>query len=297
MLAGGRLLRGPAGARLALGLRTPRVRAAVVPAAVLCVLAVGAAAVPVAGPERGAPGARIRVLDVGQGDAVLLQPRADDPILVDAGPTHADVVRRLDELGVERLEALVVTHDQEDHAGGVGQVLASRPVGALAYAHRSRHLRELAAQAAVRQTRLAAGDALRTGGIRLRVLWPPDPLLAGQAADPNARSLVILARWRHFRMLLTGDAEAESAPLDPSPIDVLKVAHHGSADAGLDELLSRASPDAAIVSVGADNPYGHPAPQTLATLAGHGVETLRTDRDGELVIELEREGWGVGPDQ
>ena len=81
-------------------------------------------------------------------------------------------------------------------------------------------------------------------------------------------------------MLLTADAEAEAVPIDPGPVDVLKVAHHGSDDAGLAALLDRTGPRLAVISVGADNPYGHPTPATLATLAAHGVRTLRTDRDG-----------------
>ena len=87
-------------------------------------------------------------------------------------------------------------------------------------------------------------------------------------------------------MLLSADAEAESTPIDPGPVDVLKVAHHGSEDAGLGDLLERTMPRLAVISVGEDNTYGHPTAATLATLAAHGVRTLRTDRDGAVVIEV-----------
>src|SRR4029077_21237189 len=132
-----------------------------------------------------------------------------------------------------------------------------------------------------------AGREVRSGRLRLEVLWPPAELLAEPPpdTDPNQLALVILARWRGFRMLLTADAEAESVPLDPGPIDVLKVAHHGSDDAGLGALLDRAQPRLAVISVGSENPYGHPTAATLATLAGHGVRTLRTDLDGDVVID------------
>jgi competence protein ComEC len=115
-------------------------------------------------------------------------------------------------------------------------------------------------------------------------------MLAGRAVpeDPNSLSLVLLARWRGFTMLLTGDAESATTPLDPGPLDALKVAHHGSEDPGLAELLAESSPRIAIVSVGADNPYGHPAPSTLATLARNGVRVMRTDRDGTVVLEVGR---------
>ena len=94
-------------------------------------------------------------------------------------------------------------------------------------------------------------------------------------------------------MLLTADAEAEAVPLDPGPIDVLKVAHHGSDDAGLAALLERTRPGLAVISVGAGNSYGHPTAGTLATLAGHGVRTLRTDDDGTVTIEVRRGAFAV----
>jgi competence protein ComEC len=86
-------------------------------------------------------------------------------------------------------------------------------------------------------------------------------------------------------MLLAADAEAEAVPLDPGPIDLLKVAHHGSDDAGLAALLERTRPRLAAISVGSGNPFGHPTPATLATLAAHRVCVLRTDRDGDIAIE------------
>jgi competence protein ComEC len=102
-----------------------------------------------------------------------------------------------------------------------------------------------------------------------------------------------MARWHGFAMLLTGDAEAEAVPIDPGGIDVLKVAHHGSDDAGLGALLDRTAPALAVISVGAGNPYGHPTPSTLATLARHGVPVLRTDQEGDVTIEVSRTGFSV----
>jgi competence protein ComEC len=81
--------------------------------------------------------------------------------------------------------------------------------------------------------------------------------------------------------------------MDPGPIDVLKVAHHGSDDAGLDALLDRTVPRLAVISVGADNPYGHPTAGTLATLAEHGIQTLRTDERGDVAIDVTVHGWRV----
>ena len=81
-----------------------------------------------------------------------------------------------------------------------------------------------------------------------------------------------------------------SAPLNPGPIEALEVSHHGSGDEGLEALLDRSMPQLAVVSVGADNPYGHPTAPTLATLAAHGVRVLRTDEDGAVSIEVAPDG-------
>ncbi|HWM55660.1 MAG TPA: ComEC/Rec2 family competence protein [Solirubrobacterales bacterium] len=235
-------------------------------------------------------GLRVSFLDVGQGDAVLLQPANAAPVLVDGGPPGARVAEQLAAAGVERLGAVVVTHDQSDHAGGIEELLGHVPVERFVYAVAGRELRVAAAAAGAVPLRLAAGDELRTGKLHLEAIWPPRELLGegGAGADPNERSLVLLARWRDFTALLAADAEAEAAPLDPGPVDVLKVAHHGSEDAGLDALLGRMAPALALISVGEENTYGHPAPATLATLAAHGVRTLRTDRDGAVVLDVGR---------
>jgi competence protein ComEC len=94
-------------------------------------------------------------------------------------------------------------------------------------------------------------------------------------------------------MLLTGDAEAEAATIEPGPVDVLKVAHHGSEDRGLAGLLARSAPRAAIISAGAGNPHGHPTSATLSTLSEAGVRTFRTDRDGDVRIVAGQDRWEI----
>jgi competence protein ComEC len=268
--------------------------------ACLAVLAALAALAPGVGGEPRAdgsppPGLRISVLDVGQGDAILLQPRAAPAVLVDGGPPGGGLVAKLRAAGVERLGAAIVTHDQSDHAGGVRELLGELPVDRVLFAvlHRSTLARIHAAGVAT--GRLARGSELRSGALRLDVLWPPRELLAVPhvGEDPNALAVVAVARWHDFSMLLTADAEAETTPLDPGPVDVLKVAHHGSDDAGLAALLDRVRPRLAVISVGADNPFGHPTPGTLATLAAHGVPALRTDLDGTVVIDVTRSGFSL----
>jgi competence protein ComEC len=240
-------------------------------------------------------GLRVEVLDVGQGDAILFQPARAPAVLVDGGPPGDGLAAKLEEAGVERLGAAVVTHDQSDHAGGIEELLGRFPVARLVYARLGRRSLEAARSAGPIPVRVAAGAELRSGGLRLAVLWPPPELLAepDPGSDPNQLAIVLLARWRDFSMLLTADAEAESVPLDPGRVDVLKVAHHGSDDAGLATLLDRTRPRLAVISVGADNPYGHPTVGTLATLADRDVPTMRTDLDGDIVIEVRRRSVAV----
>jgi len=235
-------------------------------------------------------GLRVSLLDVGQGDAILLQPRGAPAVLVDGGPPSDGLAAKLRSAGVEGLGVAVVTHEQSDHAGGIEDLLGHFPVTRLAYARLSRRLRGEAEVAGAAPARIAAGDVLRSGRLRIEVLWPPPELLTAPlaGADPNTQALILLVHWRDFSMLLTADAEAEAVPVDPGPVDVLKVAHHGSDDAGLDGLLDRIAPKLAVISVGVDNPYGHPTAATLATLAANHVPTLRTDRDGEIVLDVSR---------
>lgn len=241
-------------------------------------------------------GLRVDVLDVGQGDAILLQPAAAPPVLIDGGPPGDDLAATLDDAGVDSLGIAVLTHEQSDHAGGIEELFERRfPIDRLLYARLGRRLRGAAAASGAGPERVAAGDSVRVGRLRLSVLWPPPELLDQPlgGADPNAQALVLLARWRWFSILLAADAEAEEVPIDPGPVDVLKIAHHGSEDAGLAALLDRTTPRLAVISVGADNPYGHPAPSTLAELAQHGVQTLRTDRHGTIGLDVDQNSFVV----
>jgi len=241
-------------------------------------------------------GLRVDVLDVGQGDAILLRPATAPPVLIDGGPPGDELAAKLNDAGVDSLGIAFVTHEQSDHAGGIQELLERHfPIGRLLYARLGRRLRAEAETAGAGPVRVAAGDAIGAGRLRLSVLWPP-PELLGQplaGADPNSQALVLLARWRWFSILLTADAEAGEVPIDPGPVDVLKVAHHGSEDSGLSALLDRTTPRLAVISVGADNPYGHPAAGTLAELARHGVRMLRTDRRGTIELDVDQNSFVV----
>ncbi len=235
-------------------------------------------------------GLRVTFLDVGQGDAVLVQtPSA--AVLVDQGPPEADVAEQLRRLGLRRLSLLVLTHPQRDHIGGAAEVVDSVDVDTILdprLAVGSPH--ERAALAAARRRGVPivvarAGASYRLGKLRLRVLWPQGR--GSPSEDPNENATVLLVSYGSVDALLTADAEAHvTTLLRPPPVEILKIAHHGSADPLLPTLLRLVRPRVAVISVGDNNDYGHPAPATLAALdAAPGLAVYRTDRDGRVTIE------------
>jgi competence protein ComEC len=235
-------------------------------------------------------GLRVTFLDVGQGDSALLE-APGGAVLVDEGPPEADVAGQLRAMGVRALAAIVLTHPQRDHIGGAAAVLDRLSVGQVEdpgiEAPSADHD---AAVAAARRHRVPVeivheGDAFRIGRLRIRILWPDEPGLPSE--DPNQHAVVILASYGTTDVLLTADAESDvTRRLRIPPVEVLKVAHHGSEDTGLPELLRTLRPRLAVISVGQGNDYGHPRPETLDALrAFPGLETLRTDQNGRIVVE------------
>ena len=237
-------------------------------------------------------GLRVTFLDVGQGDAVLLETQAG-AVLVDQGPPEARVAEQLGRLGVRSLSALVLTHPQRDHIGGAAEVLRRLDVGAaldpglaMPSPFQAAAL-EVARSRAVEVIEARVGTAYRLGGLTLEVLWPDGP--GGEGDDPNLWATVLLARFGQVEVLLPADAESDvTLPLRLPRVEVLKVAHHGSADEGLAELLHRLRPQVAVVSVGEGNDYGHPHPETLAALAeAPDLAVYRTDLQGQVIVETD----------
>ena len=235
-------------------------------------------------------GLRITFLDVGQGDAVLLEtPSAR--VLVDQGPPEANVARQLQGLGIRRLSALVLTHPQRDHVGGAADVIRQIEVGEVLdpdLAATGPEYEEAIAASRKRRVPIRVirqGSELRAGGLLLRVLWPPDPGLPSE--DPNSNATVLLASFGELDVFLPADAESEvTARLHLGAYEILKVAHHGSEDPGLPAELRVLRPQLAVISAGRDNDYGHPRPETLAALATvPGLALYRTDMHGRVVVE------------
>ncbi len=235
-------------------------------------------------PEPPEGGLAIDVLDVGQGDAILIRPFGEDPVLVDTGPPGGGAVERLVAAGEGRLGALVLTHLDSDHVGEFDRVVDRLEVGSVLVDRMTREMRRSLDLRGSLVRRIGQGDRFRVGPARVEVLWPPTSDRPAPGGDRNARSIVLLVEFLGRRVLLTGDAEAEIVPLEPGPVDVLKVAHHGSEDAGLPDLLAGLRPALSIVSAGDGNRYGHPVPSTLAALEASGSEIFRTDRQGTVSL-------------
>jgi competence protein ComEC len=263
--------------------------AVVVPALALLVAAGG---VPGRGARAAEPGPDelvVSFLDIGQGDATLIQ-LGGASVLVDTGPPDGPILKRLGEAGVKRLDALVLTHAEADHEGAAPAVIrryAPRLLvdgGAGWSSAVQRLLPSAVASTRGRQVTPVAGQAIAIGGLRFELLWPPAPRPGTPlTGNPNDRAVVARLEAGGFSMLLSADAGSNViGALALEPVDVLKVAHHGSADPGLPALLKRLRPRIAAIEVGRDNRYGHPTASTLAALKQAVPTVLRTDRDGTV---------------
>ena len=267
-----------------------RLRAALLGAGLAAAAAVGSGLRPAPGPDPRT--LVVSFLDVGQGDATLVQ-HAGATVLVDTGPPDGPVLARLREAGVRRIDLLVVTHAQADHEGRAAAVLERHPVGLLldggdgAGTREHRQIVATARRRGVRRLTPDAGQVLRIGPMTIDVLWPrrePPELHAGE--DPNRRAVVAHLRDGDFDLLLPADAESEvTAPLKLPAAEALKVAHHGSADPGLADLLARVRPRLAVIEVGRRNRHGHPTAQALSALRSVPA-VYRTDRDGTVRLAV-----------
>jgi competence protein ComEC len=247
------------------------------------------------------PGWRMVMCDVGQGDALVLAAGEGTAVVVDAGPDPALVDHCLRALGITRVPLVLLTHPHADHVAGLPGVLRGRSVGAIettALEEPADQAEFIHRQAAARRIPLrhaAAGERRRSGPLSWQVVWPPPspPMTAppGTEGGPNDASVTLLVRTAGLRLLLLGDLEPPAQrELARSPaaaqlhdVDVLKVAHHGSAHQDF-AFLREVAPRLALISCGEDNTYGHPAPGTVAALRAQGATVLRTDRDGALAV-------------
>ena len=284
----------------------PAVRAAVSALSAFAVLWGGQAAMSLAG--RGA--LHIVAIDVGQGDAIALRTPRGRWLLVDAGPRGfggsdaglTRVVPYLHGQGARRLEAVILSHPDEDHAGGLAAVLRNVRTGTVLgpgfSVGQSGHMlgAEEARRANIPWRRTVAGDAWTLDGVDFEVLHPapPGPSTHSPAPshNPNDWSVVVRVTYGEFSALLTGDADAaiEDLLLGQGRITALKVGHHGSRTSTSEAFVRATSPRYAVISVGARNRYGHPDPVVLARLERAGARIFRTDLDGTVTLTARKDG-------
>ncbi|CAN5639905.1 ComEC/Rec2 family competence protein [soil metagenome] len=247
----------------------------------------------------------LTVLDVGQGDAILLQGPRGGRILVDTGPDPDRLLSLLDARippWDRRLDLVVITHPHEDHVAGLALLLDRYRIGGvgepgmIGRGPGDRAFRQRMAELGRASRVLAAGDRLDLDGVSIDVHWPLPGRVPLRPADSgkeiNNVSLVLDLRHGDRRFLLTGDVEEEIDPrllaagiaAGGRALDVLKVAHHGSRTATTDAFVEQMKPHVAIVSAGWNNPYGHPSPGTVARLEAAGARLFRTDRDGSIEV-------------
>ncbi|MGC4112335.1 MAG: ComEC/Rec2 family competence protein [Nocardioides sp.] len=250
------------------------------------------------------PGGWVMVAcDVGQGDGLVLNTGiAHTAVVVDAGPDPRPMKACLDALAVRSVPLVVLTHFHADHVDGFPGVLAGRRVGQVWVSRLQdppdgvSSVEHAAAGAGVPTTVAPYSEPRRVGDLTLEALWPlPDSPSAGpgDGSTANNASVVLLARVRGVTLLLTGDIEPEgqqrlAATLPGLRVDVLKVPHHGSRYQDLPFLQSLHA-RLALVSVGSDNDYGQPAPETVSGLAATGARVLRTDLTGTIAV-VEQDG-------
>ncbi|GAA0590104.1 ComEC/Rec2 family competence protein [Streptomyces crystallinus] len=253
------------------------------------------------------PGWVFAMCDVGQGDATVLAAGDGSAVVVDTGPDPVPADRCLRALGVTRIPLLLLTHFHADHVAGLAGVLRDRAIGVIETTtfeeppEQARFVHRAAAEAGVAVVPVQPGERRAVGGpdgLSWEVLWPLPPP-ASTPDGPNDASVTLLVRVKGLTLLLPGDLEppAQQALLrahpELPPVDVLKVAHHGSAHQ--DPALLRAiRPRLALISAGRGNPYGHPAPATVSLLGSSGARVLRTDRDGAIAVTGRGNGAGSG---
>jgi competence protein ComEC len=246
---------------------------------------------------------RVYFLDVGQGDSSLILFR-DKVILIDAGEIDqgSRVVDDIRGLGIRRIDLLVATHPHSDHIGGMQAVLAAFPVGEVLDSGMPStsalygHFLETVDR---KNIPYIVADGGRTvdldPAMQILVLSPPKERIG---EDLNTNSIMLRVSYGNISFLFTGDAgnAAESQVMKTGyslQSTVLKVAHHGSSDASSREFIARVRPEVAVISVGKDNPYGHPHRETLDTLTALVPATYRTDRDGTILVRSDGISYSV----
>jgi len=247
---------------------------------------------------------KIHFIDVGEGDSILIEAPSGEVALVDSGNfiRGVKVAEYLKKNNINSLDHFILTHLHLDHIGGAFYLFQTLEVRNI-YDNGS-DLQESSGQddtyrwysdlirMSNKYIMLGAGDSLNLGQVKLKVLWPAKPFIS---SDFNANSLVIMVEYKGFRCLLTGDLTtiSEKELLKGNinlKANVLKVGHHGFKDASSKDFLKAISAKISIISVNKDNIRGYPSLEALSRLKGSGAEIYRTDKVGDIVVQVDGQG-------
>ena len=246
----------------------------------------------------------VTFINVGQGDAALIRTPKDETLLIDGGEKDSFETHLLPYLkkeGIQEIDAAIVTHYHSDHAGGIYELLTHNAVESLFipdYKDTDKTKSSLTNMAGITHTAtysISEGDIIETecDDLTIEVLNPPKGGNEGNNFHNNS-SLVVKITYFGTSFLITGDIEARAekhlirtANLE---CDVLKVPHHGSSTSSTKDFLMETDPTYGIISVGSDNPYGHPHIEVLERLDDEDIRVYRTDKDGDITFEVNKKG-------
>jgi competence protein ComEC len=247
---------------------------------------------------------RVHFINVGQGDATLIQAPDGETMLIDGGDSNTGVLQYLLSQGVQHLNLMVATHPHSDHIGGLVQVLEGIPVdevitnGQMHTTSIYERFLDAIASAQVQYAEVKRGDMIPLGNLEFDVLSP----ISITSEDLNDNSIVLRLVYGDTSFLFTGDAQANAeASMLNSDLDVsatiLKVAHHGSRTSSTPAFLNAVKPQVAIYFAGLGNDYGHPHAETLEALSSVGAKIYGTDIDGTIIVITDGKDYTVEPEK
>ena len=247
----------------------------------------------------------VHFIDVGQGDAILLQHQEGDTVLIDGGDRFASIEEKLisylTEAGVERFDAIIATHPHADHIGGLPAVMENFPVDAIydsGRVHTSQTYENylmLIDEKDIPFKTPRRGDKIELDNLTFDIVHPGENV---EEYSLNDASITAHLQYGQISFIFTGDIE-ESAEREivETGIDikstVLKVAHHGSRTSTNDYFLEAVNPEVAIIQVGEDNRFGHPAPEVINRLQENNIDIYRNDLNGDIVINTDGETYTI----
>jgi len=229
----------------------------------------------------------IRVLNVGQGDAILIKTPHNKKVLIDGGPKPGIVGKIPTDFPFFtcNVDVVLLTHSHEDHITGINSVL-KRCTSSLLIINDIGSLKE-APKANLQITPGFSGDKFVVDDVNFYILWPQKDF---SSSDANNLSIVVLVEYKGYKALFTGDAESDIlSKVEKEPVNLLKVPHHGSSDEHLQALLQQIRPEVMAISVG-ENSFGHPSSQVLGAADSANVRVFRTDKSGDIVIKVDSKG-------